>query len=127
MLVSGKNCVLAHQKQIREFFCCSPRTKAGLRGNFKIASFPYGNAENMFYNFVVLFFKSVRNGGRNSMRVYRTCSVFFFLPEKKRRVRILCVSIELVLHFCFPLKKRRGKFYAKFGGNTTILTLLIFK
>jgi hypothetical protein len=46
-------------KKITEFFCFSPRTKgskAGLRGNFQIASFPYGNAEKMFYNFVVLFF-----------------------------------------------------------------------
>jgi hypothetical protein len=46
-------------KKKRDFFCFSPRTKgskAGLRGNFQIASFPYGNAENMFYNFVVLFF-----------------------------------------------------------------------
>jgi hypothetical protein len=50
----------------KDFFCFSPRTKgskAGLRGNVQIASFPYGNAENMFYNFVV-FFSSVRNGGR---------------------------------------------------------------
>ncbi len=46
-------------KKISEFICFSPRTKgskAGLRGDFQIASFPYGNAENMFYNFVVLFF-----------------------------------------------------------------------
>jgi hypothetical protein len=42
----------------RVFFCFSPRkgSKAGLRGTFQIASFPYGNAKNMFYNFVVLFF-----------------------------------------------------------------------
>ena len=64
--------------------------KAGLRGNFQIASFPYGNAENMFYNFVVLFFSSVRNGGRNSMRVHRTCSIFFFRKKTAGENSIAC-------------------------------------
>jgi hypothetical protein len=73
-LVSGvvKTVFSRFKKKVREFFCFSPRTKesnAGLRGTFQIATFPYGNAENMFYNFVVLCFSSVRNGGRNSMRV----------------------------------------------------------
>jgi hypothetical protein len=73
-LVSGvvKTVFSRFKKKVRFFFCFSPRTKesnAGLRGTFQIATFPYGNAENMFYNFVVLFFSSVRNGGRNSMRV----------------------------------------------------------
>ena len=76
-LVSGvvKTVFSRFKKKVREFFFSS-RTKksnAGLRGtddrSFQIATFPYGNAENMFYNFVVLFFSSVRNGGRNSMRV----------------------------------------------------------
>jgi hypothetical protein len=53
-LVSGvvKTVFLVFKK--KRFFCFSPRTKgseAGLRGNFQIASFPYGNAENIFYNF----------------------------------------------------------------------------
>jgi hypothetical protein len=46
-------------KKITDFFCFAPHSKgskAGLRGNCQIASFPYGNAENMFCNFVVLFF-----------------------------------------------------------------------
>ena len=82
-LVSGVvKLFFAVSKRNMRFFCSSPRTKeskVGLRGNFQIASFPYGNAENMFYNFVVLF----------------------FLFRKKRRERILCVSIELVLYFFF--------------------------
>ena len=58
-LVSGvvKTVFWRFKKKVREFFCFSPRTKggkAGLRGNFQITTFPYGNAENMFYNFVVL-------------------------------------------------------------------------
>ena len=95
-LVSGVvKLFFAVSKRNMRFFCSSPRTKeskVGLRGNFQIASFPYGKAENMFYNFVVLFFSSVKNGGRNSMRVYRTCSVFFSF-RKKRREKILCMSI----------------------------------
>jgi hypothetical protein len=68
-LVSGVvNTVFCRFKnKIREFFCFSPRTKgskAGLRGNFQIASFPYGNAENMFYNFVVLFFFRKKQRGK---------------------------------------------------------------
>jgi hypothetical protein len=59
-LVSGVvKTVFWRFKKKEIFFGFSPRTKgsrAGLRGNFQIASFPYGNAENMFYNFVVLFF-----------------------------------------------------------------------
>ncbi len=56
-LVSGVVKTLFSLIKKKKFF--SPRTKgskAGLRGNFQIASFPYGNAKNMFYNFVVLFF-----------------------------------------------------------------------
>ena len=34
------------------------------------------------------------------MRVCRTCSVFFFCG-KKRREKILCVSLEPVVYFCF--------------------------
>jgi len=72
-LVSGVvKTVFCRFKKNKRIFCFSPRTKeskARLSGNFQIASFPYGNAENMFYNFVVLFFSSVRNGGKNSMRV----------------------------------------------------------
>jgi hypothetical protein len=74
-LVSGvvKTVFCRFKKKGREFFCFSPRTKeskAGLRGNFQIASFPYGNAGNMFYSFVVIFFSSVRNRRvRISMRV----------------------------------------------------------
>ncbi len=65
-LVSGvvKTVFWRFKKKI--FFCFSPRTKEskeGLCGNFQIASFPYGNVKNMFHNFVVLFFSSVRNGG----------------------------------------------------------------
>jgi hypothetical protein len=69
---------------IRDFFCFSPQTKgskAGLLGNFQIASFPYGNAENMFYNFVV-FFSSVKNA--------RTCSLFFF----QWREKFLCALVQ---------------------------------
>jgi hypothetical protein len=58
-LVSGVVKTVFWRFKKREFFCFSPRTKeskAGLRGNFQIDSFPYGNVENMFYNFVVLFF-----------------------------------------------------------------------
>jgi hypothetical protein len=51
-LVSGVvKTVFCRFKKKREFFCLSPRTqesKAGLRDNFQIASFLYGNAENMF-------------------------------------------------------------------------------
>jgi len=51
-LVSGVvKTVFWHKKIV--FFCFSPRTKeskAGFRGNCQIASCPYGNAENMFYN-----------------------------------------------------------------------------
>jgi hypothetical protein len=58
-LVSGVvKTVFSPFKKNKRFFYFSPRTKeskSGLRGNFQIASFPYGNAENMFYNFVVLF------------------------------------------------------------------------
>jgi hypothetical protein len=58
-LVSGscKNCFLAFQKKEENFlfFTTNKRSKAGLRSTFQIASFPYGNAENMFYNFVVFF------------------------------------------------------------------------
>jgi hypothetical protein len=66
-LVSGvvKTVFLVFKKNKR-FFCFSPRTKgskAGLRGNFQIASFPYGNAENIFYNFVVLFFSFKETAG----------------------------------------------------------------
>ena len=62
---SCKNCCLPFQKKLDNFlvFTTNKKSKVGLRGNFQIASFPYGNAENMFYNFVV-FFSSVRNGGR---------------------------------------------------------------
>jgi hypothetical protein len=85
-LVSGVvKTVLWSVKKKREFFCFSPRTKGSnveLRGNFQIGSFPYRNAENMFYNFVVLFFLSVKN----------------------RREKFLCTSRELVLHFFFPLE-----------------------
>ena len=62
LVMELKNMFFAVQKE-REFFCFSPRTKeskAGLRGNFQIASFPYGNAENMFCNFVVFFFRKKR-------------------------------------------------------------------
>jgi hypothetical protein len=53
-----KNCFFAYKKK-EIFFCFSPRTKGskeGLRGKFQIATFPYGNAKNMFCNFVVSFF-----------------------------------------------------------------------
>ena len=66
-LVSGVVKTVFWRFKKREFFCFSPRTKeskAGLRGNFQIASFPYGNSENTFYNSVVLFFSSVKNGVR---------------------------------------------------------------
>jgi hypothetical protein len=105
-LVSGvvKTVFSRFKKKVREFFCFSPRTKesnAGLRGTFQIASFPYGNAENMFYNFVVLFFSPVRNGGRNSKHVERTSSVFFFSVNIRREKFYAC-PIELVPHFFFP-------------------------
>ena len=111
-LVSGVvNTVFCRFKnKIREFFCFSPRTKgskAGLRGNFQIVSFPYGNAENMFCNFVVYFFFRKKTTGENSMRVHRTCSVFFSF-RKKRREKILSVSIEQVLYFFIGGRK----FYA---------------
>ena len=48
---------------------------------------------------VLYFFLSVRNGGRKFYRI-----------------------IELVLYFFIGWRK----FYASFGGNTTLLTLLIF-
>jgi hypothetical protein len=52
-LVSGvvKTVFPPNKKNRRKFFFFSPRTKkskAELRGIFQIASFPYGNAENMF-------------------------------------------------------------------------------
>jgi len=65
-LVSGVVKTVFCRFKKNRFFCFSPRTKeskAGLRGNVQIASFPYGNAEIMFYNFVVLFFSSVKNSG----------------------------------------------------------------
>jgi hypothetical protein len=50
-LVSGVvKTVFSPIKKTRDFFCFSPRTKgskAGLRGNFQITTFPYGNAENV--------------------------------------------------------------------------------
>jgi hypothetical protein len=104
-LVSGV-VILAFQKKSKRVFF-SPRTKesnAGLRGNFQIASFPYGNAENMFYNFVVLFFSSVRNSGRNSVRAYRTCSVFFSFRKHTAGENSMRV-IELVLHFFYCRRK----------------------
>ena len=66
-LVSGVVKTVFCRFKKNRFFCFSPRTKeskAGLRGNFQIASFPYGNSENTFYNSVVLFFSSVKNGVR---------------------------------------------------------------
>ena len=96
LVVELLNCFLPFQKKIREFFCFSPRTKeskAGLRGNFQIVSFPYGNVENMFYNFVV-FFSSVRHGGRNSKRVHRTCSV-----KNGRRKFYACHRTSSVIFF----------------------------
>jgi hypothetical protein len=64
---------LAFQKK-REFFCFSPRTKGsktGFHGNFQIACFPYGNAENMFE---VLFFSQLRG------------FIFFFRKKRRRGV-----------------------------------------
>jgi hypothetical protein len=56
---------------------------------------------------VFLFFKSVRNGGRNSMRVYRTCSVFFFRKktagENSMRVYRTCSA------FFLSVKKTAGE------------------
>ena len=65
--------------------------KAGLRGNFQIASFPYGNAENMFYNFVVLFFSSVKTAEK-ILSVSVELVLYFFSFRKERRETILCVS-----------------------------------
>jgi hypothetical protein len=84
-LVSGvvKTVFCRFKKKVRDFFCFSPRTKgsnAGLRGKFQIAFFPYGNAENMFYNFVVIFFSSVKNGGREFLSVSIELVLYFFLP-----------------------------------------------
>jgi hypothetical protein len=126
-LVSGvvKTVFCRFKKKAREFFCFLPRTKggkAGLCGTFQIASFPYGNAENMFYNFVVLFFSSVNIRRVRILCVStRTCSVFFSFRKHtagKNSMRV----IELVLHFFYC----RRKFYACFGGNTTSLFLLFF-
>jgi hypothetical protein len=41
-----------------------------------------------------------KNGGRNSRRINRTCSVFCFSSEKMAG-EILGASIELVLYFVF--------------------------
>ncbi len=84
-LVSGvvKTVFWSFKKKIREFFCFSPRTKgsnAELRGNFQIASFPDGNAENMFYNFVVFFFFPKKIGGRNVYARQENLFCIFFFP-----------------------------------------------
>ena len=93
----------AVSKKIREFFSFSPRTKgskAGLRGNFQIASFPYGNAENMFYNFVVLFFSSVKNGGCEfyaALQAHRQTEAHFTaagMPSQSRTCGCQSDSVE---------------------------------
>jgi hypothetical protein len=96
-LVSGvvKTVFSRFKKKVRKFFCFSPRTKesnAGLRGTFQIASFPYGNAENMFYNFVVLFFSFRKHMAGEILSTSREQVPHFFLSVNIRRVRILCVS-----------------------------------
>jgi hypothetical protein len=112
-LVSGvvKTVFWSFKKKVRDFFCFSPRTKgsnAELRGNFQIPGFPYGNAENMFYNFVVLFFLSVKNRREKFLCTSRELVLHFFL-RKKRREKFLSVSPELVLHFFSFRQKQREK------------------
>jgi hypothetical protein len=73
-LVSGVVKTFFGVSKKREFFCFSPRTKGsktGFRGNFQIACFPYGNAENMFE---VLFFSQLRG------------FIFFFHKKRRRGV-----------------------------------------
>jgi hypothetical protein len=57
-LVSGvvKTVFRLSKKNNRFFFSPQTKVKEDFVVNSKSRLFPYGNAENMFYNFVVLFF-----------------------------------------------------------------------
>ena len=99
-LVSGVvKTVFSPNKKNKNFFLFSPRTKKSKADLVGISKSPLFATEThrMFWNFVELFFYSVKN-----CCIELVPYIFFMAGDNSKRVRreiILCVFIELVLYF----------------------------